>query len=201
MARFQRLHPARPACPSRREPLRSTTAAVCLALLVAPAAQAQSSAAAAPQHAHVHGVARLGVVVQDTTVSITFESPLDSLIGFEHRPTTPAQQLAADALRARMRAGAGLFAFDPGAGCSLAKADAESAIFASVPGAGAADGHADLDASFEFRCARPERLAQLDVALFAVYPRLQRLEVEVVTDRGQFKRELKSPARTVALTR
>jgi hypothetical protein len=35
MARFRRLHLARPACPSRRAPLRSTTALLCLALLPA----------------------------------------------------------------------------------------------------------------------------------------------------------------------
>ena len=166
---------------------------------LAPAARAQ--AAAAPQHAHVHGAAKLGVVVQGDTVSVTLESPLASLFGFEHRPKTPAQQAAAAALQARMRAGKDLFGFDAGASCSLTEAEAESAIFQPAPASAAADGHADLDASFEFRCARPERLTQLDVGLFAAYPRLQRLEVEVVTDKGQFKRDLKSPARIVPLRR
>jgi hypothetical protein len=167
--------------------------------LAATGALAQA-ASAAPQHAHVHGVARLGVVVQDQAVSITFESPLQSLIGFEHWPTTPAQVAAANDLRTRMRTARELFSFDAAAGCGLAKADAESAIFG--PAASATSGaHADLDASFEFRCARPERLTQLEVGLFAVYPGLQRLDVEVVTDRGQFRRDLKRPSRMVALTR
>ena len=76
--------------------------------LVAPVARAQ----AAPQQAHVHGAAKIGVVVQGDTVSITLESPLESLIGFEHRPKTPAQQAAATALQARMRGGTDLFRFD-----------------------------------------------------------------------------------------
>jgi hypothetical protein len=134
-------------------------------------------------------------------VSITFESPLENLIGFEHRPKTPAQQAAANALQARMRAGTDLFRFDAGAGCSLVKADAKSAIFQPAPAGAAAEAHNDLDASFEFRCASPERLTQFDVGLFAAYPRLQRLEVEVATDKGQFKRDLKRPARILTLRR
>ena len=175
----------------------STAASLVLMSLFAPAARAQ----AAPQQAHVHGAAKIGVVVQGDTVSITLESPLESLIGFEHRPKTPAQQAAATALQARMRGGTDLFRFDAGASCSLVKADAESAIFQPAPAGAAAEAHNDLDASFEFRCASPERLTQLDVGLFAAYPRLQRLEVEVATDKGQFKRDLKRPARIVTLKR
>lgn len=194
-----RSHLASPACCSRT--LRRCSNAALLALMISFSSAACAQAAAAPRHAHVHGIAKLGVVLQGELVSITLESPLASLIGFEHRPTTPAQQAAATALQTRMRAGKDLFSFDVDASCSLTKAGAESAIFQPAPKSAAADGHADLDASFEFRCARPERLTQLDVGLFAAYPRLQRLKVEVVTDKGQFKRDLKPPTRIVPLRR
>jgi hypothetical protein len=161
-------------------------------------AQASSTTA---QHAHVHGIAKLGIAVQGGTVSITFESPLDSLIGFEHRPTTPAQQNAVDALQARMRAAKGLIGFDAAAGCELARAEAESALFQPAAAGAGADAHADLDAAFEFRCSHPERLSRVDIGLFAAYPRLQHLDVEVVTANGQFKRDLKRPATTVELKR
>jgi hypothetical protein len=197
MARLSwRSHLAWPGCLSRTV-WRSTAASLVLMGFVAPAARAQ----AAHQHAHVHGAARIGVVVQGETVSITLESPLESLIGFEHRPKTPAQQSAATALQTRMRDGTDLFRFDAAAACSLIKADARSAIFEPAPAGAAAETHNDLDAGFEFRCASPERLTQLDIGLFAAYPRLQRLEVEVATDKGQFKRGLKRPARIVALKR
>jgi len=200
MAQFPRARLSSPARASKAAPACPTVAVLCVAALAAPVAHAQVSTAA-PQHAHVHGIARMGVVVQGGTVSITLESPLDSLIGFEHRPATPAQQAAADALRSRVQAGTGLFSFDAGADCALVKAEAESAIFVPAAQAGAGEEHADLDASFEFRCARPERLGRLDVGLFTAYPRLQRIAVEVVTDQGQFKRELNRSVRTVALRR
>jgi hypothetical protein len=200
MAHRQRAHPTPPTRSSFH--LRPVAIAVllCAPLALAATGALAQAASAAPQHAHVHGVARLDVVVQDKTLSITFESPLQSLIGFEHRPTTPAQVAAVNDLRTRMRTARELFSFDADAGCGLTKADAESAIFGPAT-SGAADTHADLDASFEFRCARPERLTQLEVGLFAVYPGLQQLDVEVVTDRGQFRRDLKRPSRMVALTR
>lgn len=171
------------------------------AVLAADAGPPAASAPRPQQHAHVHGVARLGVAVQDKTLTIQLESPLDSLIGFEHRPSTPAQQSAVAALQAKMRAPQSLFSFDVAAGCVLASSQAESAIFQPLAAGAASDEHADLDASFEFQCARPEHLKQLRVGLFAAYPRLKRLDVDVATDKGQFKRELQSPADMVALVR
>ena len=168
-------------------------------------AVASSPSAATPTHvqqAHVHGVARLGIAVQDKTLTVQLESPLDSLIGFEHRPTTPAQKAAVSALQAAMHAPKDLFRFDAAAACVLTKSEAESAVFQPPEaGAAAADDHADLDASFEFRCANPARLTVVETNLFIAYPRLKRLAVDVATDKSQFKRELTSPQRTISLMR
>lgn len=180
--------------------------AACVAtgfLLVATGvlAQASSKPGGEHQHAHVHGVAKLGVAIQDKIVTLQLESPLDSLIGFEHRPDTPAQQAAVDGLKARMTSAKDLFGFDAAAHCTLANAEADSAVFEPPNPRAPGEAHADLDAAFEYRCANPERLTNLDVGLFAAYPKLQRLDVEVATGKGQFKRALRQPARTVALTR
>ena len=180
--------------------LSTISAAASLSAYAAASAATATAPAHASQQAHVHGTARLGIAVQDKTVTIQFESPLDSLIGFEHRPATPAQKTAASALQSKMHAPQDLFRFDSAASCVLTKSEAESAIF-QPPVAGAADEHADLDASFEFRCERPDRLSTLEVGLLLAYPRLKRINVDVATDKGQFKRELTSPQRTISLTR
>jgi len=117
---FPRPPSIRLGCPSR--PCISWAIAAGL-LLPASGSYAQGSAAAVHQHAHVHGIAKLGVAVQDKTVTIALESPLDSLIGFEHRASTPAQQSLVDALQARMKAPEELFRFDPG---SLRRPTSES---------------------------------------------------------------------------
>jgi hypothetical protein len=145
----------------------------------------------------VHGVVKFGIAVQREVVTISFESPLDSLIGFEHWPRSAGEEVTTDALQAQMRAPGELFQFNARAACSLVRAQ-ESAIFGPMVTSAAADAHADLDASFEYSCARAGKLATVDVGLFKTYPRLHKLDLEIATDKGQSKPTLTSPAHLVA---
>ncbi len=195
---MRRLVPSRVACATAF--LFTMGVAASLEAFAAASVPPVGAPAREHQHAHVHGVARMGVAVQDRTLTIRLESPLDSLIGFEHRPATPAQKMAVAALQSKMGTPQDLFRFDAAAGCVLTKSEADSSIF-QPPVAGAADEHADLDASFEFRCERPDKLSTLEVGLFAAYPGLKRIDVDVATDKGQFKRDLQSPQRAISLVR
>ncbi len=181
---------------SPRRRLASFAAILCLVATASAADDVDNR-----QHAHVHGVARIGIAVDHDLLTIQFESPLDSVIGFEHRPNTPAERAAVEALQARMKDPADLFRMTPAAGCMLRKATAESALFEAPPAEGVGEAHADLDTSFEYRCAHVDALASIDVGLFDAYPRLQRIDVEAATGSGQFKRDLRRPARTIALGR
>ncbi|HEX2540310.1 MAG TPA: DUF2796 domain-containing protein [Caldimonas sp.] len=169
-----------------------------------PAAGKSAARSGAHAHAHAHGVARLNVTVQDGTVTLALESPIDNFVGFERRPRTDAEKAALEALQARMRSPAALFQFDAGAACALVRAEAESALFrpagADAAGARGAE-HVDLDASFEYRCSAPGGLSRLDLGLFEAYPRLQRLDVVVAGPGGQLKRTLRRPDRSVSLRR
>lgn len=71
------------------------------------------------------------------------------------------------------------------------------------PGAtpAARDEHADLDAAYEFTCAKPDELRTLDVGLFDAYKRIERIDVQVAGPKGQTKVTLKRPARKVPLVR
>jgi hypothetical protein len=53
-------------------------------------------------------------------------------------------------------------------------------------GAVHADGHGD----YAFDCARPERLTELDVRVFARLPGIEQLQVQVITAQGQYGAEL-----------
>jgi hypothetical protein len=167
-------------------------------LLVAWAAQAHLGA-------HVHGLVKLGIAVQGATVSIQLESPLDNLLGFEHRPRTPAERQAAKALLKQMQSAQGLFRFDTAAQCSLTRSEVESEVLNENKAAAASDDqgteseHADLDASFEFTCREPARLTSAVIGLFETFSRIRRIEISVATDKGQFKRELERPQHTLSL--
>jgi len=195
-----------------------------LSLLVACMALATATAHAGK--AHEHGVVRLDVSVEGSTLNIDMLAPLDNWLGFERAPRTDAERKAAAEVLARLRnpqQGAPLFATDAGAQCQLTLAEVSAPVL--EPGAkpaaktGAApvtpaaapkpaptpspkgDEHADLEARYTFQCAQPGQLRTLDLGLFDAYKRIQRIHVQVVGPKGQSKVTLRRPARSVALTR
>lgn len=154
--------------------------------------------------AHEHGVMRLDVAIDGNKLLIDMQVPLDNLLGFERAPRTEAERKAAAEVLARLRnpgQGTPLFAADAAAQCTLSKAEVQAALL--EPGAQAVprSGHADLEASYEFSCARPQALRALDVGLFDAYRRVQRIEVQLAGAKGQSKLTLKRPVRSVALVR
>lgn len=166
-----------------------------------------STPALAQHKAHVHGVVKLDVAVQGATLSVQLEAPLDSLVGFEHRPRTDAQRQAAAAALRQLNDGAALFKPDAAAGCTLTRTevngDALQPAAPVAPGAAAPKdgGHADLDASYEFTCTTPAQLAGLEQALFSTFKRISRIEVQVAGARGQARQTLRRPASRVTLAR
>jgi hypothetical protein len=153
---------------------------------------------AAP-HAHEHGVARLTVAVDGPVLSIDLDAPLDGFLGFERAPRTEAERRAAAALLTRLRDAASLFVPDAAAACKVEAVELVAPVL--EPGARVQGGHADLEAQVAFRCAQPQALRTLEVRLFDAFARLQRIDVQVATARGQSKVTLKRPARAVPLGR
>lgn len=145
-----------------------------LALLTAPAW-------AGP--AHQHGIARADLALDGAELTIALEMPLDSLLGFERAPRTPAERQAAQAALARLRDGAALWQPDAAAQCTLQAATVSAPVL-EQPGAAAGE-HADVDAEYRFRCAQPARLANVDVRLFEAFGRLERVDVQAALPSGQ----------------
>lgn len=176
-------------------PLPAAAALLALCLLV-PASQAQ------PGHrAHVHGQVQANVAVQGPKLAVQFEMPLDSLLGFEHRPRTDAQRQAAQAALQQLKSPASWLKPDAAAQCTLTQTDVDAqALEPARPGA-AEPAHADLDASYEFTCAAPALLKGLDIALMEAFKRVQRIDVQVAGSKLQSKQTLRRPATRVALTR
>ena len=170
-----------------------TTAVTCTA----------AAAALAAGKAHEHGALKLDVAIEGRQLRIAMEAPLDNLLGFERAPRTDAERKAAAELLARLRKpaqGTTLFAADAAAQCTLAQAEVRAPVLEG-PAKSAAEDHADLDADYEFTCAKPAELRNLQLGLFAAYPRLQRIDVQVAGPQGQSKLTLKRPTQTLKLTK
>jgi hypothetical protein len=175
------------------------------AWLLAAAASVFSPPASAGK-AHVHGQARLDIAVEGPVLSVHLESPLDSLLGFEHRPRTAAQRQAADAALARLRDAASWLRPPAAAQCQVTETVVEAAVLeahaAGAAPAGAAEpAHADVDVHVAFRCAAPEQLTAIEVGLFEAFARMKRIDVQVASARGQSKQTLRPPATRVTLAR
>lgn len=168
---------------------RHAALALALSTLLAGAAQAAG--------AHQHGVAALEVVVDGNSLTVTLDSPLDNLLGFERGPRTDAERKAVQAMAQRLRNAGTLLVPAAAAQCQLQGVDLASdviapALLAATPAAAAAapaaagSGHADLDASFRFQCAQPQALKSLDVAgLFQAFPRFKQLDAALAAPGAQ----------------
>lgn len=162
---------------------------ICLALFPLAAHAAE---------AHVHGEARLDVAIDDGTLTLMLEAPADSLIGFEHAPRNARDKTAVAKAKQTLERAAALFTPSPAAACTLKSAQLASPLFEADTGHTHAHdhepehehGHADIDGEFMFQCARPQALREVDVRLFAAFPRLKKLAVEVAGPRGQTARTL-----------
>ena len=152
--------------------------------------------------AHQHGVATLDIAVEPTRVTLDLDSPLDNLLGFERAPRTDAERERAAAVVKKLQAADGLFRIDPAAGCTLAKATLKSAALGLGADPATAKGdHADLEGRFEFTCKAGAKAGFIEVGLFDAFAPLKRIELQVVTPRGQLKAVLVRPASRVVLAR
>lgn len=163
-----------------------------LALLLPGLAQAAEQH---HNHAHVHGVAKLEVAVEGGRIDLHLESPLEALLGFEHMPRSAKEKAAVAKMAQTLRAADTLFVPTAAAGCKLVSAQLESPVLAPHETPVQGEPHADLDADFSFTCAQPAKLTGLEVRLSQAFPRMQRIDAQVVSAKGQSARRLTAKMR------
>jgi hypothetical protein len=152
------------------------------------------------QGAHVHGQADLRLVKEGSTLLLEFESPLDSLAGFEHAPATDAQREALIQAGRLLHDAASLFVLPEAAGCVLQEVQMEMPYSEQLAdhdhdhdhghGDGHGDGHRDVYAVYQFECATAAAATELRVGLFDAFSRIERIRVQTVSETGQGAVEL-----------
>ncbi|MBI3368236.1 MAG: DUF2796 domain-containing protein [Burkholderiales bacterium] len=159
-----------------------------------PLALLLAAASAWPQ-AHQHGVVTLDIAIEPPRLTLLLDAPQDSLVGFEHTPRSAAEKQAAAAALARLRSA--LWRIDPPLGCALQTVRIEAPV---LQGQAAGGEHADVEASYELRCANGmAAMRRIDLGpLLDAFARIQRIEARIVAPGGQFKAELKRPARELS---
>ncbi len=158
--------------------------------------------------AHLHGVAKLDVVLDGKILQLSLESPLANLLGFERGPRSEAERQAVRAMALRFHAGATLFVPTAAAGCTFLGSELASAVIepsllaapaavavaaqpapatttSASPAPAPKHEHADLDATVRFLCAQPAALKGVDLRLFQAFPRLRQLDTALATGKAQ----------------
>ncbi|MFL9711834.1 DUF2796 domain-containing protein [Methylobacillus sp. Pita1] len=136
------------------------------------------------QHAHVHGAAKLNIAIEGRSLILALESPMESLLGFEHAPRNSQEQAAVDALKKQLSKPAQLFELPAKAECENTAIDLESPLFEHDIHQHDSH-HADLDAEFAYECKQPGQLKRLSVQLFERFPHLHKIDVQIVAGQIQ----------------
>lgn len=129
---------------------------------------------------HAHGQGQLELVVQADTVNANFEIPMESLLGHEHLPKTPAQKKAMADLQAGITQPNYVLSLPKAAACELKSVEAQSDMFL-----GKKSEHSDLDLRMAFTCSQPAELRQIEFPVFKKHTRLKSLKIEMLTPKGQ----------------
>lgn len=138
--------------------------------------------------AHVHGHARMQVAVEGNEIFVDWQAPMDSMAGFEHAPRDEKQRQAVKKVEDQFRSPGKMFIPTAAAKCTAQPAEVKFP-FKAYSGTGSAhegkEVHSDLEAAIRFECENPAALNGMELKLFDVFARLQRVDVQTIGPRGQ----------------
>jgi hypothetical protein len=137
------------------------------------------------QHkAHVHGVATLNIAVEDRTATVEFESPAESVIGFEHKARSTTDQekqaKALDLLRNKIDS---MVIFDPALGCHFSP-DKVDVVHQT-------EEHAEVHGLFAVNCDTALAGSKLRFGFTKTFPAIQTVNVQLVAATQQVGASIK----------
>lgn len=157
------------------------------------------------QHgAHVHGEAKLNLVISGKTAVAEFEAPAMSIYGFEHEPKTTAQTKARDsAIEHFKKDGAKMLQFAEKLSCQLELKNVDplakdkhhdevaegikktEAKVTKVPGRKAKEKHGEVHAVYSVTCLSDLSGSTLKFGFWNVFPELVEVHVQVLGEKAQ----------------
>ena len=168
----------------------------CKAAVAALGALAAASGIAVAQHrelgAHEHGRGALNIALEGVRVAMELEVPGVDIIGFEHPARTRQEMSAVEQGKKQLLAALALFALPPAAGCEVMDAkvaleeeeeEEETAAEGALPRSNL--GHSQFLAQYALECASPAHLTGIDFWYFRAFVAAQKLDVTLITPRGQ----------------
>ena len=162
---------------------------------------------------HEHGRGYLSIAIEGNKVLMALEAPGSDIGASEAAAETAEAKAALASALAQVEKPLELFRWPDNAGCKVVSAKAEMkadddgddddhdhSADATKPGAAKSEptktdahkdgakhqpGHADLHAEFELNCAAPANLTSLQLEYFRVFPKAQKVTIQVTSPKGQ----------------
>ncbi len=151
--------------------------------------------------AHEHGVARLELFKLATELQISFYATGSDILGFEHQVQNQTETETVQKTVALLAAADQLFQIE-GAQCSLKHHQSnltERQQHQTTEHHHSHDhqnsGHSDIEASYRFSCKTATDPVTVQVHLFSLFPKLQKINSSWITEQGQAAATL-SPKQT-----
>jgi hypothetical protein len=155
-----------------------------------------SPASSPAQHrelgAHEHGQGTLNVAVEGNRITMELEVPGADIVGFEHAARTRQQKAAVEKAKKQLLAPQALFKLSSTAGCTVgaASVELESGGHDDTKKGEHKDAHSEFHAQYTFDCQMPASLTSIEFDYFRAFAGAQRLNVNVITPKGQTKFEV-----------
>jgi len=175
-------------------------------------------ALAAEEHrefgAHEHGRGTLNIAVEGNKVSMELEVSGVDIVGFEHAAKTAREKAAVDKAKTQLSAALTLFALPASAGCRVAetkieveigehdhdaKAEAQAPKSADAQIGAKSEGHSEFHVEYALECAAPTNLTTIEFGYFRAFAGAQKLDVNVITPKGQNKFEVTRASPSLSL--
>ena len=130
-------------------------------------------------HAHEHGHAKLSLATDGSMLNAAFEIPAEGIFGFEHQPKSASEKkILADGLLVLREEALTLLGLPVDFACKATEINVVSSLEGVTD---AAAGHADVDANYKIVCSKSLDGAILKIGVFAKFPRIKGLNVQLIT--------------------
>ena len=177
-----------------------------LGAVVVLGAFAVSPAAAQTAHRelgpHEHGRGTLNIAVEGNKISMELEVPGVDIVGFEHEAKTREDKATLEKAKQKLSAPLSLFRLPASAGCRVTEAkveveagehdhaDKEKTGGEGTRGADRQGHHSEFHNQYSLECASPASITGIEFGYFNAFPGAEKLEVNVLTAKGQNKFEV-----------
>jgi hypothetical protein len=165
--------------------------------------------------AHEHGRGTLNIAVEGNKVTMELEVPGVDIVGFEHAAKTSRAKSTVEKAKTQLMAPLTLFKLPVAADCRVTEASVEvevgehdrdgkedakaaSSAKGGKPGA-KSEGHSEFHAQYALECAAPGNMTAIEFGYFRAFAGAQKLDVNVITPKGQSKFEVTRASPSLSL--